>query len=262
MLPVGDSWGDDALLDPARVDLVRSDVAVHVRDLLDGLRGDPSLAPVPVSTTVLSGRPADALVHRAADAGLLVVGSRGRGGTRSALLGSIALGCATRAVCPVVVVHPAAPDPGRPRVAVGLGDTEGAREVLWRAAAEARHAGAESQVVVAVRTAQHWADLASAATPLRGETVAHARWRGGGLVHEELGTRPDVHVRVHVQTGSPARVLVRRAEGAALLVVGSHSRSRLVGMLLGSVTLHCPVSAPCPVLVLHPQPVPADLPTG
>ncbi len=132
MLPVGDSWGDDALLDPARVDLVRSDVAVHVRDLLDGLRGDPSLAPVPVSTTVLSGRPADALVHRAADAGLLVVGSRGRGGTRSALLGSIALGCATRAVCPVVVVHPAAPDPGRPRVVVGLDDTEGARGAVAR----------------------------------------------------------------------------------------------------------------------------------
>jgi hypothetical protein len=46
---------------------------------------------------------------------------------------------------------------------------------------------------------------------------------------EGAGVAPDVHVRVHVQTGPPARVLVRRAEGAALLVVGSHSRSRLVG---------------------------------
>ena len=49
--------------------------------------------------------------------------------------------------------------------------------------------------------------------------------------------------------------------GAALLVVGSRSRSRLAGMLLGSTALHCVVAAPCPVLVLHPQPVPADVPT-
>ena len=263
VLPVVDSWGDADLLDPARVDLMRSDVVGHVRDLLDGLRGDPALAPaaasVPVTTTVVPGRPADELVDHAADAGLLVVGSRGRGAARSALLGSVALGCVTRAVCPVVVVHPSVPAPGRPRVVVGLDDAEGAREVLWRAAAEAHRMGAGLEVVAAVRAPEHWGDLASAATPVRGETVAHARWRVEGVVREELGPRSGVQVAV--ETGPPADVLVRRAEGAALLVVGSRSRSRLAGMLLGSTALHCVVSAPCPVLVLHPQPVPVDVTT-
>ncbi|MGY1833084.1 universal stress protein [Geodermatophilus sp. SYSU D01180] len=250
VLPAADSWAEDDLLDPARVDLVRSDAAAHVRDLVDEQQRQ-----VPVTTTVVPGRPVEELVARSADAGLLVVGSRGRGATRSTLLGSVALGCVPRAPCPVVVVHPAVPGPGRPRVVVGLDDTDGAREVLWRGAAEAGRMGADLDVVVARREPEHWGDLRSAATPVRGETGAHAAWRAETLVRAELGARPDV--RVSVRTGPPAEVLVHAAQGAALLVVGSRSRSRLGGMLLGSTALHCVVAAPCPVLVLHPRPVPA-----
>ena len=46
------------------------------------------------------------LTERSEDADLLVVGSRGRGAVRSALLGSVALHCAVHAPCPVMVVHP------------------------------------------------------------------------------------------------------------------------------------------------------------
>jgi nucleotide-binding universal stress UspA family protein len=49
-------------------------------------------------------------------------------------------------------------------------------------------------------------------------------------------------------------VLVERSTGAALLVVGSRSRHRLSGMLLGSVALHCVVHAACPVMVVHAEP--------
>jgi len=260
VLPVEDSWADAGLPDPGRVDLMRADVAVHVRDLIDEYRGDET-HPVRgrVTTTVVPGRPADELVRRSADAGLLVVGSRGRGAARSALLGSVALSCVTRAVCPVIVVHPSVAGPGRPRVVVGLDDTDGAPEVLWRAAAEAHRMDAGLEVVVAVRPLEHWGDLAAAVPTVREETVARARRWSDALVREELGARPDV--RVVVESGRPADVLVRRAEGAALLVVGRRSRSRLGGMLLGSTALHCVVAAPCPVLVLHPQPVPADVTT-
>lgn len=251
VLPVGGSWGEAGVIDPARVDRARSDVADHVRALVDGCRGDaPDAASVHVATTVLTGRPVEELVRRSAGAGLLVVGSRGRGAARSTLLGSVALGCVPRARCPVVVVHPA-PTPGRARVVVGLDDTDDAREVLWRAAAEAGRMAADLDVVVARRAPEHWGDLGSAVTPVRGETGAHATWRAGRLVREVLGARPDV--RVQVETGPPAEVLVRAAQGAALLVVGSRSRSRLSGMVLGSTALHCVVAARCPVLVLHPQ---------
>jgi nucleotide-binding universal stress UspA family protein len=60
-------------------------------------------------------------------------------------------------------------------------------------------------------------------------------------------------VSVLAANGPAGAVLVERSAGAALLVVGSRSRSRLPGMLLGSVALHCVAHAQCPVMVVHPQ---------
>lgn len=50
------------------------------------------------------GEPGQTLVHAAMAAALLVVGSRGRGGFRSLLLGSVSSHSAHRAVCPTLVV--------------------------------------------------------------------------------------------------------------------------------------------------------------
>jgi nucleotide-binding universal stress UspA family protein len=61
----------------------------------------------PVTLTVAAGKPSDVLVRAAREADLLVVGSRGRGGIASAVLGSVSLQCALHGPCPVTVVHPA-----------------------------------------------------------------------------------------------------------------------------------------------------------
>ena len=58
-----------------------------------------------VSQRVVQGHPAQVLVDAAAEAALLVVGSRGRGGFTGMLLGSVSQHVIARATCPVVVVR-------------------------------------------------------------------------------------------------------------------------------------------------------------
>ena len=68
---------------------------------------------VPVEKTLVEGPPAAALVAAAKDATLLVVGSRGLGGFKALLLGSVGQQCAHYATCPVVIVRPPPVTPTR-----------------------------------------------------------------------------------------------------------------------------------------------------
>jgi len=62
-------------------------------------------APVEIRPTVVEGNPAMVLLHAAAGADLLVVGSRGHGGFVQALLGSVSQHIVHHAMCPVVVLR-------------------------------------------------------------------------------------------------------------------------------------------------------------
>ena len=84
-------------------------------------RVGPSAQSVPVQLRVVSGNPGAILVDEAADADLLVVGHRGRGGIASACLGSVGLHCVLHATCPVVVVRSAPEPAGRAAVAATAG---------------------------------------------------------------------------------------------------------------------------------------------
>jgi nucleotide-binding universal stress UspA family protein len=209
---------------------------------------------VPCALHVVPGAPAEQLVRTAEGAALLVVGSRGRGLVRSTLLGSVALHCATHAPCPVVVVHPgtaASTTTGR-LVVVGLDASEGSRVVLTHAAAAAEELGAELEVVVAYHLPHYWSDVYVVLDQALAEIRDTAEHRARHQVAEALGAQPPVPVRMVTEEGPAGGLLVHRAAGAALLVVGSRSRNRLPGMMLGSVALHGVVHAPCPVLVVHP----------
>lgn len=71
--------------------------------------------PAGLRTFVLEGDAAHQLIEHAAGAQLLVVGSRGRGGFKGLLLGSVSSKCAAHATCPVLIVHADDLPPGATR---------------------------------------------------------------------------------------------------------------------------------------------------
>jgi nucleotide-binding universal stress UspA family protein len=78
-------------------------------------------------------------------------------------------------------------------------------------------------------------------------------------VCEAVAAVPGVKVRQVPAAGLPARVLLRQAEGAELLVLGSHRHATAYSPAPGPVVLACLRGAPCPVVVVRErdEPVPS-----
>jgi nucleotide-binding universal stress UspA family protein len=88
---------------------VIADTKRLARQTLDEVvSANPELATVEFDVESIAGPPGPVLVDAADGPDLLVLGHRGRGAVRSALLGSVGLHCVLHATCPVTVVRAAA----------------------------------------------------------------------------------------------------------------------------------------------------------
>jgi nucleotide-binding universal stress UspA family protein len=102
-----------------------------------------------------------------------------------------------------------------------------------------------------------WSDVTTQVPFLDWATVEEEAQRSLGESLAGWGQRyPDVTARRVVVRDRPAKHLIDAVESAQLVVVGSHGRGGLTGMLLGSVSNAVLHSARVPVIVARPPSVP------
>ncbi|MEY9988911.1 nucleotide-binding universal stress UspA family protein [Streptomyces sp. V4I8] len=215
---------------------------------------------------VVEGEPAAVLPELGSGAQLLVLGSRGRGGFASLLLGSTGMAAARDAGCPVVVVpkpgrevHDAMPiGPGR-RVVVGLQVDSPDEATLSFAFAEAALRGARVQVVAAYTWPLHvWtAATAQIVPPSHDQDAVEAETRtlAEGILAPYGERHPEVRAETCIAPGDAAGHLVAASKDANLVVVGRHRRRLLApARLMGSVTHAVLLHAASPVAVVPPTP--------
>ncbi|MBK4348941.1 universal stress protein [Lacisediminihabitans changchengi] len=213
------------------------------------------------------GRPADVLCAAAADARMLVVGSRGRGGFTGLLLGSVSNECLHRSAIPVLVV----PDSGRQVIgAVPAGPADPSPAIAAGTIVVGHDGSHHADVAlgIALGLAE---DLDAPVSVIRSWTIDTAPtgsvWDKGYVssfaeisarvsadlelqLRPALERHPSVDVTAHGIFGGAQEVLLRSSVGALMLVLGTRGRGGFQGLLLGSVSSQCADRANCPVLVV------------
>jgi nucleotide-binding universal stress UspA family protein len=238
------------------VDPDRGQIVESVRSRLGGTEAAPAVR-------LIEGAPARALMETAEREGaeLLVVGSRGRGSLRSAVLGSVSRELAASAPCPVVIVPSgegsaeAANGDGAADGSVVCG-VDGSDQALAAAALAGRLATRLGSRLVLVHARQNLRAVAaypgarSTTPPVTGQEDSVQ-----GLVDKVIKDAEDAagvsSVGV-VEPGPPAEVLetVADREHARLIVIAARGVGAIRAALLGSVAADLPAATARPVVVL------------
>ena len=207
----------------------------------------PADRKVTIGRELVYSSPAPALIKMSDEAEMIVVGTAGRGLLARGVLGSVSSTVVRHAGCPVAVIRDEElPDPQDP-VLVGIDGSAVSEHATAIAFDEASRRGVD---LIALHA---WSDVTTEVPALDWATVEEEAQRS--LAESLAGWRqryPDVTVHRVVVRDRPARNLIEQAESAQLVVVGSHGRGGLTGMLLGSVSNTLVHSVRIPVIVAKP----------
>ncbi|MEJ5868575.1 universal stress protein [Pseudokineococcus sp. 5B2Z-1] len=220
------------------------------------------MTPTPVLALWRLVDPVRALVDASEEASVVVVGNRGRGTLRAALLGSTAFGTSAHAACPVLVVRSGTartPDADHP-VVVGADGSPSSARALAVAADVAARTGAPLQVLTA------WSVPAAGGTGAYGaiseQYLPHLREHAEQVSAEALvrvrARQGDLDVEARVVRADPVWALRDASRGAGRVVVGTHGHGRVLSAVLGSVSQSAVHDCRCPVEVVPAEPVPPE----
>jgi nucleotide-binding universal stress UspA family protein len=239
---------------PPSLDLIES-LELQAKNELDAVGA--GFSDIDVVASVLIGAPSGVLLEASESADLVVIGSRGRGGFRGLLLGSVGAQVAAHSSCPVAVIRSDAPE-GASTVVVGIDGSPGAESALAFAFDEASRHG---WTVIALHAwdvpAYDLLVVPNGPVPIPLTDVADDEVR---LTAEVLaGFRddyPDVEVEERLVRSQAVQALVEASAGAAMVVVGTHGHGPTVGALLGSVSNGLLHKSRVPVVVVPPTVLP------
>lgn len=205
------------------------------------------------------GGPAGELVDASMTADLVVLGTRGRGRARSALIGSVSSAVAARAYCPVVVLHDLAHPVRAARRDVAVPGPGCEVVCAVTPAADSAHEGRVERLVSAAGRV-----AAGCSAPLRLVTVlpSTAAGRSGGpgrpgpgpVPYDTEGlvrSHPGLEVASQTLLGDPVEALTRTSRDAGLLVIGAPHSGGVTAVLAGTPAYRIIHDATCPVMLVH-----------
>ncbi len=204
---------------------------------------------IPIKSELKRSPPVPTLIDLSEEAEMLVVGSHGRGAVARVVLGSVSSGVVRSASCPVAVIRdedPLMPHPEQAPVLVGIDCSPASELATAIAFDEASRRG------VGLTALHAWSDAALFECPWL-DWKAEAERNLAECLAGSLESYPDVTVQRVVALDHPGRALMEESESAQLVVVGSHGRGGLTGMLLGSVSNAVVHSVRTPVIVARPS---------
>jgi nucleotide-binding universal stress UspA family protein len=235
---------------PDLFDAVLDSEQAVAREYLREIASSLSSAGVRARTVVRVGGAADHLLtlERELPADLVALHTRGRGGAVRLLLGSISTAFISRGTSPVLSVRGPALLPARPGPV--LAPLDGSATAEGALALAALVAGALDTGVTLLRVLEPEDAAIGTGAP---EATDLAREQALLYLERTARAYADVVAEVEVRAGAPAATVLAAAERlhAALIVMGTHGRTGLARLRLGSVADEVVRKAARPVLLVR-----------